>query len=66
MKFKINTVLFFLLICHVANAQKIDVKKAFASAGKQTDLLIRNVDSARLVKPQLVSPGLWKKVSLKW
>ncbi|WP_316799627.1 glycoside hydrolase family 88 protein [Pedobacter frigidisoli] len=65
MKFKINITLLILLACHVANAQNVDVKKAFASAGKQTDVLIRNVDSARLVKPSQVSPRTVEKGQFK-
>ncbi|WP_370633607.1 glycoside hydrolase family 88 protein [Pedobacter sp. Leaf250] len=48
--------LFCVLSLNLAKAQKVNVKQAFAAAEKQTDLLIKNVDSARLIKPNLVSP----------
>jgi unsaturated chondroitin disaccharide hydrolase len=46
-------------------AQKIDVPKAFKSAAQQTDVLVKNVDSARLVKPNLVSPRTVENGQLK-
>lgn len=46
-------------------AQKINVKKAFADAAKQTDVLIKNVDSARKIKPNLVSPRTVEKGEFK-
>ncbi|RYD75571.1 MAG: glucuronyl hydrolase [Sphingobacteriales bacterium] len=53
---KIKMMLFCALSLNLAKAQKVNVKQAFAAAEKQTDLLIKNVDSARLIKPNLVSP----------
>ncbi|UKT65243.1 glycoside hydrolase family 88 protein [Pedobacter mucosus] len=54
MKIKLSVLM--MLSLSVAKAQKVDVAKAFASAGKQTAVLIKNVDSARVSKPNLVSP----------
>lgn len=56
MNLKIKLSGLILLSISAVYAQKTDVEKAFKSAEKQTDLLIRNVDSARRVKPNLVSP----------
>lgn len=55
---KLKSSLFALLIpvCGAVQAQKVNVAKAFADAAKQTDVLIRNVDSARKIKPAQVSP----------
>lgn len=47
------------------SAQQINVPKAFAAAAKQTDLLIKNVDSARKLKPNLVSPRTVEKGEFK-
>jgi len=55
MNLKMSITVVSLLSFSIVKAQ-VDVKKAFASAEKQTDVLVRNVDSARLVKPNLVSP----------
>lgn len=55
MNLKMSITVLTLLSFSIVKAQ-VDVKKAFASAEKQTDILIRNVDSARLLKPNLVSP----------
>lgn len=68
MKLKINLLLVVLLSFSLAKAQKTNVAKAFQSAEKQTALLIKNVDSARKVKPNAVSPrtvenGTFKMVS---
>jgi len=54
-----------LLSFSVVNAQKIDVAKAFKLAEKQTDLLVKNVDSARKLKPNLVSPRTVEKGQFK-
>ena len=54
-----------LLSFSVVNAQKIDVGKAFKLAEKQTDLLVKNVDSARKLKPNLVSPRTVEKGQFK-
>jgi unsaturated chondroitin disaccharide hydrolase len=56
MNLKIKLSALMLLSFSFVKAQKTDVKKAFASAAKQTDVLVKNVDSARKVKPNLVSP----------
>jgi len=70
MKLNIQITLLFTLLISVVKAQKTDVAKAFSSAAKQTDLLIKNVDSSRKIKPNLVSPrtvekGQFKMVSSK-
>ena len=56
MKLKLALPILFLGAMGNVYAQKTDVKKAFAAAEKQMDLLVRNVDSSRLLKPNLVSP----------
>lgn len=56
MNLKITITALSVLSFSMVKAQKTDVKKAFASAAKQTEVLIKNVDSARKVKPNLVSP----------
>ena len=56
MNLKTTITVLSILSVSVVKAQKTDVKKAFASAAKQTEVLIKNVDSARKVKPDLVSP----------
>jgi len=56
MKFKFNLAILFAISSVVANAQKPNVSKAMQAALQQTNVLIKNVDSARLVKPNLVSP----------
>ncbi len=45
-----------LLSFSMVKAQKVNVAKAITFAEKQTDLLVKNVDSARVLKPLLVSP----------
>ncbi|MDQ0639598.1 unsaturated chondroitin disaccharide hydrolase [Pedobacter sp. W3I1] len=70
MNLKITITALSVLSFSIVKAQKTDVKKAFASAAKQTEVLIRNVDSARKVKPNLVSPrtvenGQFKMVGSK-
>lgn len=65
MKIKLNTVLLSLLSCNLAMAQKVNVKQAFSAAAKQTILLVNNVDSARLLKPNLVSPRTVEKGQFK-
>jgi len=54
-----------MLLAGSANAQKVNVNQAFAAAAKQTDVLVKNVDSARLVKPNLVSPRTVEKGQFK-
>ncbi|WP_316833105.1 glycoside hydrolase family 88 protein [Pedobacter aquatilis] len=56
MKSKINVALLLSLSFTAVKAQKTDVAKAFSAAAKQTDVLVKNVDSARKIKPNLVSP----------
>lgn len=62
---KIKMMLLCALSFNLAKAQKVNVKQAFASAAKQTDILIKNVDSARLIKPNLVSPRTVEKGQFK-
>lgn len=62
---KIKMMLLCALSFNLANAQKVNVKQAFASAAKQTDILIKNVDSARLIKPNMVSPRTVEKGQFK-
>ncbi|MBO9671915.1 MAG: glycoside hydrolase family 88 protein [Sphingobacteriaceae bacterium] len=45
-----------ILSFSAVKAQQVNVEKAFASAAKQTEVLIKNVDSARKIRPNLVSP----------
>lgn len=56
MNLKTTITVLSILSVSIVKAQKTEVKKAFASAAKQTEVLIKNVDSARKVKPDLVSP----------
>ncbi|WP_316827016.1 glycoside hydrolase family 88 protein [Pedobacter miscanthi] len=56
MNIKLTIAAISMLSVSVVKAQQVNVAKAFASAAKQTDVLIKNVDSARKVKPNLVSP----------
>ncbi|WP_316805439.1 glycoside hydrolase family 88 protein [Pedobacter nototheniae] len=65
MNLKIKVFSLMLLSFSVVNAQKVDVAKAFKSAEKQTDLLVKNVDSARKIKPNLVSPRTVEKGQFK-
>jgi len=53
---KINLIALLLVLASSAQAQKVEVKKSMAAAMKQTDILVKNVDSARAVKPNEVSP----------
>lgn len=65
MKLKIKIAILCICSCFSVNAQKTNVSKAFASAAAQTLLLIKNVDSARLQKPDLVSPRTVEKGKFK-
>lgn len=70
MKIKLIPIALNILFISVVNAQQVDAGKAFAAAAKQTDVLIKNVDSARKIKPDLVSPrtvenGQFKMVGSK-
>ncbi|WP_145861236.1 glycoside hydrolase family 88 protein [Pedobacter suwonensis] len=56
MKMKLITIALSILSFNTVKAQQLNVAKAFASAAEQTNVLIKNVDSARKVKPNLVSP----------
>ncbi|MES2651958.1 MAG: glycoside hydrolase family 88 protein [Bacteroidota bacterium] len=56
MRLKINLITLLVVIGTYANAQKVNVKKAMTAAMKQTDVLVKNVDSARVAKPTFVSP----------
>ncbi|MES2447314.1 MAG: glycoside hydrolase family 88 protein [Bacteroidota bacterium] len=53
---KLNLIAIILLMCTYVQAQKLNVKQAFNHAMEQTQVLVKNVDSARLIKPNLVSP----------
>jgi len=70
MKIKLIPIALNILFISVVNAQQVDAGKAFAAAAKQTDVLIKHVDSARKIKPDLVSPrtvenGQFKMVGSK-
>ncbi|TBO40562.1 glycoside hydrolase family 88 protein [Pedobacter kyonggii] len=65
MKLKIKITLCCVLLAGSASAQKVNINQAFAAAAKQTDVLVKNVDSARLVKPNLVSPRTVEKGQFK-
>ncbi|MFC4141584.1 glycoside hydrolase family 88 protein [Pedobacter mendelii] len=65
MNLKIKITLCCMVLAGSANAQKVNVKEAFAAAAKQTDVLVKNVDSARLLKPNLVSPRTVEKGQFK-
>ncbi len=54
-----------LLTSTVSFAQKVNVKKAMQAAIEQTNVLVKNVDSARLVKPTFVSPRTVEKGQFK-
>ncbi|WP_316735821.1 glycoside hydrolase family 88 protein [Pedobacter aquatilis] len=56
MKQKIKILALLMLSGLIVQAQKNNVKKAISSAEKQMDILVKNVDSARKIKPNLVSP----------
>ncbi|MEH3112371.1 glycoside hydrolase family 88 protein [Pedobacter terrae] len=56
MKIKLILVIVSILAFNRVRSQQVDVAKAFSAAAKQTDILIKNVDSARKIKPNLVSP----------
>ena len=65
MNSKITFTLLSVLAFSFANAQKVQVSKAFAAAEHQTELLIKNVDAARQQKPELVSPRTVENGQLK-
>lgn len=65
MKTKLILVGISILIVNMVRAQKLDVAKAFASAAEQTNVLIKNVDSARCIRPDLVSPRTVEKGQFK-
>lgn len=56
MKLKTSLIALLIPVYGAVQAQKVNVAKAFADAVRQTDVLIRNVDSARKIKPAQVSP----------
>ncbi|WP_421939403.1 glycoside hydrolase family 88 protein [Pedobacter sp.] len=56
MKLKITITALCVLSFSLIKAQKVNVAKAFSAAAKQTEVLIKNVDSARVIKPNQVSP----------
>lgn len=65
MNVKINLIAAMLMSCSLVQAQKVDVAKAMSAAAKQTDVLVKNVDSARLIKPAQVSPRTLEKGQFK-
>jgi len=65
MNLKIKITGLMLLSFSIVKAQKVNVSKAFASAEKQTEILVKNVDSARKIKPNLVSPRTVEKGEFK-
>ena len=70
MNIKIYLTLSLALAFSIADAQKPKVAKAFKFAEQQTELLVKNVDSARKINPNLVSPrtvekGVFKLVQSK-
>ncbi|RZL50619.1 MAG: glucuronyl hydrolase [Pedobacter sp.] len=65
MRLKINLIGLILLSYSFVQAQKVDVKKAMQAAEAQTDVLVKNVDSARKIKPTQVSPRTVEKGQFK-
>ena len=70
MNLKINLLALLVMSCFYPMAQQVNVAKAFELAANQTHVLIHNVDSARKVRPTLVSPrtvekGVFKMVNSK-
>ena len=65
MKLKIKLSLLLLLTFTIGKAQKIDVPAAFKFAEQQMQLLVQHVDSARKLKPLLVSPRTVEKGEFK-
>jgi len=65
MNLKIKLIVLFTFSFFVVDAQKVNVSKSFKAAAKQTEVLIKNVDAARLVKPLLVSPRTVEKGQFK-
>jgi len=62
---KYQLTVFALLLVNAVFAQKVNVKKAMDAALLQTAILVKNVDSARIVKPNLVSPRTVEKGQFK-
>ena len=62
---KYQLTVFALLLVNAVFAQKVNVKKAMDAALLQTAFLVKNVDSARIVKPNLVSPRTVEKGQFK-
>jgi len=62
---KYQLTVFALLLVNAVFAQKVNVKKAMDAALLQTAVLVKNVDSARIVKPHLVSPRTVEKGQFK-
>lgn len=65
MNLKVKAIFALILSCGAVQAQKVDVAKTIAEATQQTDVLIKNVDSARLIKPTQVSPRTLEKGQFK-
>jgi unsaturated chondroitin disaccharide hydrolase len=63
---KIKILLCSLLMVSTASfAQKVNIKKAMLAAAAQTDILVKNSDSARIVKSTQVSPRTVEKGQFK-
>jgi len=62
---KYQLTVFALLFVNAVFAQKVNIKKAMKAALLQTEVLVKNVDSARKVKPNLVSPRTVEKGQFK-
>jgi unsaturated chondroitin disaccharide hydrolase len=65
MKLKFTLIIGLMLYFGYAEAQKVELKKAMQSAMQQTEVLLKNVDSARKVKPTQVSPRTVDKGQFK-
>jgi unsaturated chondroitin disaccharide hydrolase len=65
MNLKIKVTLLCLSLGSALMAQKVNVSKAMAAAATQTDLLVKNVDSARKITPEKVSPRTVENGKLK-
>jgi len=65
MNLKLKITLLAALTVASVKAQKTNVAKAFKHAEEQTAILIKNVDAARLLKPNQVSPRTVEKGQFK-
>jgi unsaturated chondroitin disaccharide hydrolase len=55
----------FIMGSTLSFAQKVNVKKVMRSVEQQTEILLKNVDSARTIKPTQVSPRTVEKGQFK-